>query len=81
MPDYSKQKVFCRVCAAPMETDFSHSPAQGTDGACCGVWCVRELWWRRTLAIMGKPYRPRDLPDPDPKAETKKLEPKPQAPK
>lgn len=76
MPNYSMQKVFCRVCSAAMETDFSTTPTQGTDGSCCSPGCVRELWWRRTLAIMGRPYRPRDIPPPDEKAETKHLEPK-----
>lgn len=66
MPDlhYVAQDVFCRACGKPMKTDFSTSREQGADGSLCSPACVSELAWKRTLCLLGKPYRPRKAPEP-----------------
>ena len=61
MPDgYTEQTVHCRICGKQYATDFRSSRTQGADGSCCSLACTNELWWRRVLSLLGKPYRPRN---------------------
>lgn len=55
MPLFSKQQVHCNICGKPFETQF-----MPYDGRFCGQECCDEYNWRKTLAIMGKTYYPRD---------------------
>lgn len=47
-------QIRCAICGT--EIDYHH--AYGREVACCGKTCHDEFQWRRTLSIMGKPYRP-----------------------
>lgn len=56
MSFYSQQKWFCNCCGREM-----HSPPPGAFGRryrCCSADCVKEMNWRETLSILGKPYEP-----------------------
>ena len=44
--------LFCPVCRA----EFDWMRGYGRDIRCCDKNCNDEAEWRRTLAIMGKPY-------------------------
>jgi hypothetical protein len=46
-------KAFCVIC----RTKFRAEPLAGTQFA-CSRRCLDEYHWRRTLAMLGKPYRP-----------------------
>jgi hypothetical protein len=52
---FSLCEVYCPICRSPF--DWMHS--YGAQRRCCGKECHEEFEWRRALAIMGKPYRPR----------------------
>lgn len=52
----AKCEVRCCICLAA----FNFMTRYGRDGACCSKECWRELEWRRTLAVMGTPYRPQE---------------------
>lgn len=51
---FSRCELLCCICGAKV----NWTPRG--EGICvCGTECYREFDWRRTLAIMGKPYEPR----------------------
>ena len=54
---FTMQPVFCPACGGKGQTNFN---GLGTYGRylCCGKKCHEEIEWRRTLAILNKPYRP-----------------------
>lgn len=45
-------KVFCSIC----RTEMNWMTRYGREGTCCDKECHDEFEWRRTLAILGKPY-------------------------
>lgn len=53
----SMQPVICPACGKKGETNFNGLGSYG-NYLCCGKKCHKEMEWRRTLAILGKPYRP-----------------------
>lgn len=59
---FSKQKVHCMICAMLYETNFNGSGGYGRKSECCSYNCWKELEWRQTLAILGKPYHPMPPP-------------------
>lgn len=46
--------LMCPVCGVTYDWLRSY----GGDIRCCSKECHTEAEWRRTLAIMGEPYRP-----------------------
>ena len=52
---FSHMKVHCPICKA----EIDGMKAYGREALCCDKECYEEWEWRRTLAIMGKPYKPR----------------------
>ena len=50
--------LHCPVCRA----EFDWLRGYGREIRCCSKECHDEAEWRRTLAIMGKTYRPRYRP-------------------
>ena len=56
MPLFSNQALRCCVCGRTYETTCN----SGTrwENAVCSMRCHFEKEWRRTLSIMGNPYRP-----------------------
>jgi len=57
---FSLQKIRCQICGVEFETDFNCRGGYGANKECCGKPCHDELKWRRILAIMGKPYHPKE---------------------
>jgi hypothetical protein len=55
---YSKQLAYCNACGLRMEVALPN--VMGRAWRCCSIDCVREMQWRETLSIMGKPYMPHD---------------------
>lgn len=55
---YSEQTCFCNCCGKKMEVPLP--TVYGARWKVCGEECHREIEWRETLSIMGKPYRPRE---------------------
>lgn len=56
----STLEVFCCIC----KQTFDGMRHYGRDAMCCSKQCWEEYEWRRTLAILGKPYRPmKEKPD------------------
>lgn len=51
---FAYMKVHCPICCCEMDG----MKAYGRESHCCGPTCHNEWEWRRTLAIMGKPYKP-----------------------
>ena len=47
-------KVYCPICKWEMDWMRGY----GRECRCCSKECHTEFEWRRTLAIMGKPYEP-----------------------
>ena len=54
MSVFSYMKVHCPICRSEMDGMKGY----GRDAHCCDKECCTEWEWRRTLAIMGKPYTP-----------------------
>ena len=50
----SHMSVQCPICGKAMDGMHPY----GRDSHCCSKDCNQEWEWRRTLAIMGKPYEP-----------------------
>ena len=51
---FSYMKCFCTIC----KTEINGMEGYG-EARCCGKECHKEWQWRRSLAILGKPYTPR----------------------
>lgn len=51
---FSRMEVYCPICRQPMDGMRGH----GREANCCGKECYLEWEWRKTLAIMGEPYKP-----------------------
>lgn len=51
---YSKQKVFCNCCGKQLEIEFIS--LIGRNFKCCSMECLKEMNWRETLSILGRPY-------------------------
>jgi hypothetical protein len=56
MPMLSRCDVLCCICKTPLDWHKRY----GREGCCCSRECHDEFEWRRTLAIMGKEYRPKE---------------------
>jgi len=59
MSVFSFMKVYCPICRSVMDGMRGY----GREARCCDRDCYREWEWRRTLAIMGKPYTPQPKDD------------------
>jgi len=55
---FALQKLICQICGKEFETDFNSRGGYGREKNTCGKICYQEFDWRRTLAILGKPYYP-----------------------
>ena len=53
---FGYQKVHCPICKGEMDGMKGY----GRESHCCDKECHDEWEWRRTLAIMKKPYTPRN---------------------
>jgi hypothetical protein len=53
---FSKLKWFCNCCGKEKET-IPHA-AIGRKWRVCSMTCFREMEWRDTLSMLGKPYTP-----------------------
>jgi len=53
---FSECKLYCPVCRQP----FDWMKRYGREIGCCSKECHDEAKWREALAIMNKPYRPRE---------------------
>ena len=62
---FSYMKVHCPIC----RSEFDGIRSYGSQSHCCGKDCYDEWQWRRTLAIMGKPYEPQPVSDQPPTTE------------
>lgn len=49
---FGYMKVHCPIC----KREFDGMRAYGRDWKCCCKECHDEVEWRRTLAIVNKPY-------------------------
>jgi len=49
---FSKQIMYCNTCGKELSTDFSKY-----EGRFCNSTCSEEFNWRKTLSMLGKPYR------------------------
>ena len=52
---FSYMLVHCPICRG----EFDGMRGYGRADKCCCKQCYDEWEWRKTLAIMGKPYQPR----------------------
>jgi hypothetical protein len=52
---FSYMKVHCPICKAEMDGMKGY----GREARCCGKECYEEWEWRKTLAIMNRPYQPK----------------------
>ena len=50
---FSYMKIHCAICCAEIDGMRCYS------GNCCDKECYQEYDWRKTLAIINKPYYPR----------------------
>lgn len=50
---YSYMKVYCPICRC----EFDGMKGYGRNANCCGMECYSEWEWRKTLAILDKPYK------------------------
>jgi len=51
---FSYMKVHCPIC----KTEMNGMRGYGREAKCCDQECYQEWEWRKTLAILGKPYKP-----------------------
>lgn len=58
MSAFSRMSMYCPIC----RTEFDGMRGYGREWRTCCKECHDELEWRRTLAIMGKAYVPRQHP-------------------
>jgi len=56
---FSFQEYYCVICGVLHSQNFNNKGSYGKDKCCCSKECYEEWEWRKTLAILGKPYRPR----------------------
>ena len=52
---FGYMKVHCPICCSEMDGMKGY----GRETRCCGKKCFTEWEWRRTLAILNKPYVPK----------------------
>lgn len=52
---FGYMKVRCPICGGEMDGMKGY----GREARCCDKECYEEWEWRRTLAILNKPYTPR----------------------
>jgi len=52
---FSFMRVHCPIC----KSEIDGMRGYGREAKCCDKECYEEWEWRKTLAIMGKPYRPK----------------------
>jgi hypothetical protein len=55
MSCYERMNVHCPICTKEMDGMRPY----GHDSHCCTKACHDEWEWRRTLAILKQPYRPK----------------------
>lgn len=53
---FSRMAVFCPICRIEMDGMRGY----GRTANCCDKECYDEWEWRKTLAILGKQYAPRE---------------------
>jgi hypothetical protein len=58
MSVFAYMKVYCPICKSEMDG----MRGCGREANCCDRECYAEWEWRKTLAIMGRPYRTRNEP-------------------
>jgi hypothetical protein len=58
MPAFSYMECYCPICRAEMDGMHGYGKEN-----CCTLSCHEEWEWRRTLAILGKPYQSRAVLD------------------
>lgn len=56
-PLFTVCETSCCICTSRM--DFNHR--YGSDGCCCSKDCYEELNWRKSLSVLGQPYRIREI--------------------
>jgi len=55
-PIFSLQTLHCCICA--VEYEVTCNSGTRWENGVCSMRCHHEKEWRRTLSILGKPYRP-----------------------
>lgn len=57
---FSPQKWYCNACGKEMFTPPCNALTGGfrLGYKVCSMECCKEMQWRDTLSVMGKPYRP-----------------------
>lgn len=56
MSIFGVMELYCCVCRQPIDGMKSY----GSSKRVCSKECCEELNWRETLAIMNRPYHPRE---------------------